>query len=123
MAVERVLPAYVRQMGMILPVVSVAGMVPFVKHKGLAERVTGFASGTLDRVSRTLQDSMSFELASSESNSALGTLCLTFGARTSFTKSFFLWISAPKTSFNGLVLMELQLRVHEFPLSVRHELQ
>ena len=48
MAVERVLPAYVRQMGMILPVLSNAGMVPFVKHNGLAERVTGFASSTLD---------------------------------------------------------------------------
>ena len=76
-------------MGRILTVLSNAGMVPLVKHNGLAERVTGFASSTLDRVSVTSQDSMSFELACSESNSALVTLCLTFSARTSFTKSFF----------------------------------
>ena len=62
MAVERVLPAYVRQR-MILPVLSNAGMVPFVEHNGLAERVTGFDSSTLDRVSVTSQDSVSFELA------------------------------------------------------------
>ena len=83
MAVERVLPAYVGQEGMIFHFLSNAGMVPFVKHTGLAVRVTGFAvslltrvgfaSSSLDGVSVTTQGAVSFEIACSESNSTLVT--------------------------------------------------
>ena len=78
MAVERVLLAYVGQEGMIFHFLFNAGMVPFVKHTGLAVAVSlltrvWFASSSLDRVSVNTQGSVAFEIACSESNSTLGT--------------------------------------------------
>ena len=64
-----------------------------------------------------------FEFACSESNSALETLPRTFEAFIASTNRFMHLEEALKTSSNGPVLMELRLRVHEFPISVRRELQ
>ena len=84
MADERDLPAHVGQERMILHVLSNAGMVLFVRFSGLSVRVIGFAadfptqvgivSSTLERVSEPSRNSVCFELACSERNSALETL-------------------------------------------------